>query len=271
VNGDGIPDILEGANSLGGVGIYLGNGNGTFVLASVIPFVGAPYNMVVGDFNHDGKLDVATSANQLALGNGDGTFQAPVPILATLPPVAWVASGDVNNDGWTDLMFAGTADIPDVYLLLNNQQGSFTLTQMDDLSGTPTSVMLADLNADGNLDAVVVNAGGTANIYLGNGEGGFTAGQSNIAFPYGHEAQPQIGDVNGDGIPDLLLPVAGSIGIALGTGKGTFYPPFGVGAGPGVGQVLLQNLHRQSATAGLPDLVAPDSNGGVMVLLNLAK
>jgi hypothetical protein len=168
---------------------------------------------------------VATSANQLALGNGDGTFQAPVPILATLPPVVWVASGDVNNDGWTDLMFAGTADNPDLYLLLNNQQGSFTLTKMDDFSGAPTSVVLADLNADGNLDAVVVNAGVTANIYLGNGEGAFTTGQVNIAFPYGYEAQPQIGDVNGDGIPDLLLPVAGSIGIALGTGKGTFYPP----------------------------------------------
>ena len=75
--------------------------------------------------------------------------------------------------------------------------------------------------------------------------------------------------MNGDGIPDLLLPADGSIGIALGTGKGTFYPPFVVGAGPGLGQVLLQNLHGQSATAGVPDVGAPDNTGGVMVLLNL--
>ncbi len=81
VNGDGIADILEGANSFGGVGVYLGKGDGTFVLASVIPF-GSNTDMVLGDFNHDGKPDIATSSNQMALGNGDGTFQPPVSILA---------------------------------------------------------------------------------------------------------------------------------------------------------------------------------------------
>jgi hypothetical protein len=71
--------------------------------------------MVLGDFNHDGKVDIATSSNQLALGNGDGTFESPVPILES-PPVlgfTWLAAGDVNNDGWTDLLatqpFLGSA------------------------------------------------------------------------------------------------------------------------------------------------------------------
>jgi len=75
--------------------------------------------------------------------------------------------------------------------------------------------------------------------------------------------------VNGDGIPDLVLAADGSIGIALGTGKGTFEKPFVVGAGPGEGQILLESLHGQSA--GLPDLVAPDTSGAVWVLLNLTK
>jgi len=44
--------------------------------------------------------------------------------------------------------------------------------------------------------------------------------------------------------------------------------PFAVGAGPDVGQVLMQNLHGQAACAGLPDLVAPDTIGGVLVLIN---
>jgi len=273
VNGDGILDVLEGANSLGGVGVFLGNGDGTFSQVSVIPF-SPPTDMVVGDFNHDGKLDVATSSNQMALGNGDGTFQAPVPILAS-PPVqgfTWIAAGDFNNDGWTDLLatqpFIGTGAL---YVMLNNQQGGFTLTTITDKGG-PNAVMVADLNGDGNLDAVVMQYGNwTAHIFLGNGLGGFTSGQNNIPYPFVDSLPPQIGDVNGDGIPDLLLPADGSIGIALGTGKGTFYKPFVVGVGPGVGQVFMQNLHGQSPTAGLPDLVAPDSSGGVTVLINETK
>ena len=48
-------------------------------------------------------------------------------------------------------------------------------------------------------------------------------------------------------------------------------PTFAVGAGPGAGQVFMQNLHGQPSTAGLPDLVAPDGSGGVMVLINITK
>jgi hypothetical protein len=65
------------------------------------------------------------------------------------------------------------------------------------------------------------------------------------------------------------LAADGSIGIALGTGKGTFQKPFVVGAGTGEGQILLENLHGQSA--GLTDIVAQDSGGGVTVLLNRTK
>jgi hypothetical protein len=276
LNGDGIPDLLIGANSLGGVGAYLGNGDGTFTLASVIP-VGPATVLVLGDFNHDGRPDFADSSNELALGNGDGTFQAPVPIIPTPPSgLDWIAAGDVNNDGWTDLVATAAPDgqgDAGLYVLLNNQMGGFTVTSIKNADG-PVAVMLADLNADGNLDAVVTQSGNfTARVYLGNGQGGFTEGQAGIEYPFGFAGvlPAQIGDVNGDGIPDLLLPSAGSIGIALGTGKGTFATPFAVGAGPGEGQILLQNLHGQSPTAGLPDLVAPDSTGGVMVLLNITK
>jgi hypothetical protein len=62
-------------------------------------------------------------------------------------------------------------------MLLNNQQGGFTVTSMTDNDG-PISVMLADLNGDGNLDAVVTEDGNaTAHIYMGNGKGGFKSGQ----------------------------------------------------------------------------------------------
>jgi hypothetical protein len=176
----------------------------------------------------------------------------------------------VNNDGWTDIL----ATQPEyccgaLYVLLNNQQGGFTLTTINDTNG-PSAVMLADLNLDGNLDAVVMEAD-EVNVYLGNGQGGFTFNKKRVYYPGPDIIVPQVGDVNGDGIPDILLPADGSIGIALGNGDGTFAPTFAVGAGPGVGQVFMQNLHGQPSTSGLPDLVAPDGSGGVMVLINITK
>jgi hypothetical protein len=228
----------------------------------------------VGDFNHDGKLDFADSSGEMALGNGDGTFQAPVPIL-TDPPLggfAWIAAGDLNNDGWTDLFATqSTYAFSAPYVMLNNQQGGFTLTTIPDNEG-PNSVTLADLNGDGNLDAVIANIDATAMVLLGNGAGQFKESQSKIPYPFVDQLPTAIGDVNGDGIPDLILPADGSIGIALGQGHGTFLTPVVWGVGPGVGQIFFENLHGQSPTAGLPDIVSPDNSwGGVLVLLNLTK
>jgi hypothetical protein len=274
LNGDGIPDLMVGANSLGGVGAYLGNGDGTFRLASVIP-VGPAANTVLGDFNHDGKPDYADASGLMALGNGDGTFQTPVPIVASptlTGPFNWIAAGDLNGDGWTDLV-ATKYFSNAVYVLLNNHRGQFLGYTIPNTAG-PAGIVLADLNHDGSLDLVVEEFFASpcvASIYLNNGHGSFTLMKNTVPFP-GNEGIPmQVGDVNGDGIPDILLPSDGSIGVALGLGNGNFLAPIVIGAGPGVGQIFLQTLHGQSPTGGLPDLVAPDSSGGVMVLLNLTK
>jgi len=157
-----------------------------------------------------------------------------------------------------------------MYVLLNNQHGGFTQTTTIAVSGV-YRVMLADLNGDGNLDAVVQTSLNAA-TYLGDGKGDLTAGQSGIPYPGADTLPAQIGDVNGDGIPDLILPADGSIGIALGLGNGKVtMAPYAVGVGQAPGQIFLENPHGQSAASGKPDLVAPDSSVGVTVLINLTK
>ena len=102
--------------------------------------------MVLADFNHDGKLDFATSGNLLALGNGDGTFQTPVPIVASVPLGGFycIAAADINNDGWPDLVLCSFSD--PLFVLLNNQQGGFN--QVSTNFGQETSqAILADLMA----------------------------------------------------------------------------------------------------------------------------
>ena len=91
-----------------------------------------------------------------------------------------------------------------------------------------------------------------------------------------------IGDVNGDGIPDICLEEAGTVAIYLGEGNGMFEGPSNseeagpyenifIGAGPAPGDILFENLHGQSSKAGIPDIVAPDASGGVTVLVNKTK
>jgi hypothetical protein len=271
LNNDGIPDLLVPAN--GQAIAYLGNGDGTFTETSSTAIPTGGY-LVLADFNNDGNLDFATSGNLLALGNGDGTFQTPAPFVPDPPApgyLAGIASGDLNGDGYPDVVLTNEFQNY-IYILINNRKGGFTQSSLQPPTGDPyepTQIALADLNGDGNLDAVTGTESGGIGVYLGNGAGG-------LAYLYGPSealsAGPfTIADVNGDGIPDLCVEGDGSVATLLGLGNGMFATPFYVGVGPAPGDVLLEDLHGQSPTAGIPDIVAPDGSGGVTVLINETK
>jgi hypothetical protein len=284
LNGDNIPDLLvsvKGTEAGRTVVAYLGNGDGTFTLTSTIVSPVGPQGiyLALGDFNHDGKLDFATSGNELAYGNGDGTFQAPVDIVANPPGAGFsgIAAGDINNDGWLDLVLTNNYGGFHAFVMLNNQHNGFTqlTTYFGEYTDDP---VLADLNGDGYLDLVLFNTSTTPNgppiapgIYLGNGKGDFTYKES-LSNPFGNAAGlTLVADVNGDGIPDICALVSNTVSIFLGEGGANYATPFSIGTGPSPGDILVSNLHGQSLTAGLPDIVAPDSSGGVMVLINTTK
>jgi hypothetical protein len=276
LNGDGIPDLLVPVN--GTVVAYLGNGDGTFTLKSTTQTPSGGY-LVLADFNHDGKLDFATSGNLVALGNGDGTFQAPSDIVDNPPSSGFsgIAAGDINNDGWPDLVLTNNA-VPynNVFALLNNHHGGFTQVPTD-FGALSYEPILADLTGNGNLDLILFYASGRLDgppigpaVYVGNGRGEFTYKES-LANPAGLDGINMVADMNGDGIPDISMLVGDTLTIFLGEGGANYATPFSIGTGPSYGDLLVSNLHGQSLSAGLPDIVEPDTSGGVMVLLNLTK
>ena len=250
---------------------YLGNGDGTFTLTATTPTPNSGGFVALADFNHDGKLDFATSGNLLGLGNGDGTFETPQPIVASPPTGGFsnIAVGDINNDGWPDLVLPNS-QLPGANLtvLVNDQHGGFT--PMPTTFGVEVmQAVLADLNGDGNLDVVLQGIYGGGNVYLGDGTGQFTH-WTDVAVGVG-PGTDLVADVNGDGIPDLMELSADTLVINLGNGDGTFTTWLDVGTGPSPATVLVGNLHGQASSKGLPDFILPDYTGGVTVLINTTK
>jgi hypothetical protein len=231
-NADGKLDLAVALGNQAAVAILLGNGDGTFEPPKLVTTAGSvlyyPVALTVGDFNHDGRLDIATANHaygaSVLLGDGDGTF-APYKLLGSSDGPTWIAAGDFNNDGNLDLAVTTSSDTVDISL--GDGDGAFqpyASTQTG--SGTnPQSVAVADLDGDGNLDLVVACYGANAaGVLLGNGDGTFlpielyAAGAGPIAVT--------IGDLNLDGIPDLVVTNLNSNSLSLfeGNGDGTFLP-----------------------------------------------
>jgi RHS repeat-associated protein len=187
----------------------------------------APYQSVVGDFNGDGKLDLATvdiSSNSVSvlLGNGDGTFKAPVLYTVDTSPNS-VTAVDLNGDGKLDLVtsnFSGQT----VTVLLGNGDGTFK-TSVNYGAGVsnPAYVAAGDFNGDGKPDLVIQsNSSPSVGILLNKGDGTFSTSIPNSMA--GKGSWVGVGDVNGDGKLDVVSNGGGAISVLLGKGDGTFQP-----------------------------------------------
>jgi len=217
LNGDHKLDVIVPSPD-GSISVFLNNGDGTFA-APVGYFAGPPYfspgiglpnNVVVGDFNKDGKMDVAVGAQGLGiallLGNGDGTLQ-PATFVGTgldqsVPPIPIIA--DVNGDGNADLIVSGSVMQPsgvfqDAFqVFLGKGDGSFTgLTPVTGTENIP--LQLADFNGDGKVDILGGIKPGPLALFLGNGDGTFS---DPVPLLPGFAL---VGDFNGDGQPDLAI------------------------------------------------------------------
>jgi hypothetical protein len=183
----------------------------------------APVSVAAGDFNLDGKLDLAAANGvsdnvSVLLGNGSGGFGAATNFAAGNIPIS-VVVGDFNLDGKLDLATAN-ASSDNVSVLLGNGSGGFGAATNFAVGNVPISVVVGDFNLDGKPDLAAANTNltGTVSVLLGDGSGGFGAATN---FEAGARSLT-VGDFNLDGKPDLAGATGGDVLALLGDGSGGF-------------------------------------------------
>jgi len=272
-NNDGKPDLIVitgpgvgSPSSSYNVGVALGNGDG--ILRDPLYYnIGiAPTDLTVGDFNLDGKLDVAladfsASSVQVVLGNGDGTLQnavaypIPPPQGELVSKLRSITTDDFDGDGRMDI--AVGSETYGVCVLRNNGDGTFQsfvnypLRAIGPFPAVPNALTSGDFNGDGRADIAVADTSFTPStsqtfshlrVLLNNGAGGFGA---DVDYSLGGRSPRSIakGDFNGDGKLDLVTAnegastqsgnvYDGNVAVLFGNGDGSFQSPFTYASAP---------------------------------------
>jgi VCBS repeat protein len=235
-NVDGMPDLMTLPQFSSTGVMLLGRGDGTFQLPINIPVDFQSAGIAAGDFNGDGKPDLAVTSNNsfpngtvsVSLGNGDGTFGLRQSFPVGNSPAS-VALGDLNGDGKLDAAVANTSS-NSVSVLLGMGDGTLLPAINTFVDSNPRSLTITDFDGDLKPDlAVVLSNLDEISILSGNGDGTFLF-PLNVAVSQ-NPIFMTAADFNADQIPDLAVAHssqfggAGSMSILVGIGDGSFQAP----------------------------------------------
>ncbi|PSB40145.1 peptidase C11 clostripain, partial [filamentous cyanobacterium Phorm 6] len=235
-NGDGKLDLATAnfgfSNNGYFVSIRLGTGTGSF---------GNPTNfgqdinhssIAAGDFNGDGKLDLATvplagnniSTISILFGDGTGSFGTDVKKINTQKPKSTVATADFNGDGKLDLVTSNNQNTDNISVFLGDGNGNFNspVNLTSGAGSVSQTVVTGDFNGDGKLDLAANNSNDKdVSVFLGDGTGNF--GNATKFTVANRPLSVLPGDFNGDGKLDLATTGEGKeVSVLLGDGTGNF-------------------------------------------------
>jgi hypothetical protein len=206
-NGGGVLDFAA-SNLASGISVSLGNGTTSYQVPVAYGGPGALQSIVAGDWNRDGKIDLAAGGSpatnnvSVYIGNGDGSFKAAVNYPAGTTP--WnLCAADVDADNIIDLIVPNQGD-GTVSVLQGLANGTFTAPASFSIGMAPYDCLAADLSGDGRVDlAVTLNGEGMVAVMEGAKLGGFMA-----PTKYAVGKTPErlvMAQLNGDGQPDLAV------------------------------------------------------------------
>ena len=290
-NGDGLPDLATANQDSSNISVLL-NTTATGMSPSFAPNVdfstGQNPNLAIGDFNGDGKPDLAVTSpnentvyillNTTVSGATTPSFAAKVGFTVGSPGSVFIAVADVNADGRPDLVIASVDD-PTVSVLLNTtatDAATPTFTPHADFStGLPIGLLaIADLNGDGKPDIVTV--GGAISVLPNTTVPGSATASFAAAAPFSGPSSAggvAVGDLNGDGKPDLAISKFNSntVAIFLDTAPtGALYPSFAAEADFPAGSTPVGIAIGDLDGDGVPDLAVTNETipGSFAELIN---
>ena len=215
---DGDLDVIIAGSNSGNSAItkiYKNEGNDTFTQLTGISIPGTYIgDMNWGDYDNDGDLDIliqgytdASQITSLYKNNGDDTFADSGVYLAALADGS-VSFTDYNNDGCLDILNAGfDGNAYQAYVYKNNNDGSFTQTDITLPGAIKSSYEWADYDNDGDIDIFITGLDGVGNLisklFQNNGDETFSETANNFTGAWLGDAA--WGDYDNDGNLDLLL------------------------------------------------------------------
>ena len=288
IDGDGKPDLVVNNISSSTISVFRNtstNGNISFATRVDYATNSGPYGIAISDLDGDGKMDVVVSnynSNNLSIYRnlstvGSISFASNLDIATGANPL-FLSIGDVDNDGISDIAVAnaGSSTVSVLRNLSNIGTLSFA-TKVDFATGaTPYGVAIGDIDGDNIADLAVVNYGAsTVSVLRNTSVIGNISFATHVDYPVGTSCiSVTIGDITGDGKPDLFVANSGSASISILRNTATsgsitsssFATKVDLSTGNSPYNIAVGDIDGD----GMPDLVVPNANDNtVSVLRNI--
>lgn len=227
INGDGFLDLIVSNIGDPKLSVHFGDGSGYFAPPISHAFTGE--GLIKGDFNNDGKIDIAGYGGKyLSILYTDltGWFSTTIgTYINTTKDIDCFSIGDFNADGILDIA-CGHSGLSRISSLLGDGLGGFTLNTSNTLPLSPDGIVCQDFTGDGKVDiAALEKVNGEIRWFAGDGVGGFAFSFAPSLTLGTYSTTLNSWDLNSDGKKDLVVLGNGGLAVILSNGSGGFLAP----------------------------------------------